>query len=360
MKKIGILTFQQADNYGAILQAYALKQVLLGLKHQVDIINYDCEAIKKTYQLFFPLSFRPIELLDKLIKFPLRYANKYQFERFRKKYLGNMPLIKADKLALLNDQYDLFIAGSDQIFNLRLTQFDNTFFLPFADIKKSFSYAASFGISFDKLNDQEKVFIRNNLRHFQRISVREAQGVEIVERLAKKVALSHLDPTLLLKKEHWKRFQTSPSQKPYILLYLMHQDISLINFARNLSQRTGYKIKYIPCEVKIRGLRGTKKIMPSISQWVSLFLNAQYVVTNSFHGLAFSINFNKPFFVGRLPEEAATNSRLENLMGLIDQSNRFYTNFIDNRDKPIPWKRINSILDRERQKAFTYLKEITQ
>lgn len=361
MKKIGILTFQQADNYGALLQAYALKQVLHNQGHQADIINYD-SAIGRIHQWFKASSFSPWQLVKQGVRFPFWYYRHRQFEQFRAQYLINTPLLSSQQLPALNAQYDQFIAGSDQVFNLRITQFDENYFLAFnPDTSKNYSYAASFGFELKNLSEKEKAFIAQNLTHFNRLSIREKQGAQIVNELAQRPVQIHIDPTLLLTKKQWEKLMLpSLFSKPYILVYLMAKDDTLIDFAHQLSRRTGYKLIYIPSSLQMRPWVHTQTIVASIPQWLTLFANATYVITNSFHGIAFSINFNRPFFINRLPSTWPANSRLQNLLETTGLQDRLCTNFTKNYDVPMDWDSVNQKLDQERQKAFAYLQEITK
>ena len=345
--KIGILTFQNANNYGALLQAYALQSVLVTKGHQADLINYYCEAIQKGTPLFSVCRMTDIfKIPARLLLLPIRQHIANKFAYFRKKYFSQSSLYHPATIQQAVSQYDLFITGSDQVFNPRITGFDANYFLAFSkDTSKNASYAASFGFELKDLSEQEK---------------QEQQGAEIIHSLTGQTAQVHIDPTLLLTKTQWQELAQLPTRpKPYMLLYLMHKDPGLITFAKQLARVKNCQLLYVSTAVDIKNRVPAKHITPTPQEWLGLFLNAQYVVTNSFHGLAFSINFNKTFFVGKLPASWPANSRLKNLLHLTGLQNRVYTNFTDNYDQPIDWETVNEKLGNERKKSLAYLQAIT-
>ena len=362
MKKIGILTFQNADNYGALLQAYALKNVLSSLGGNPEILNYCCSKIEGEYRFFTrpQLSFKWLFLKTiKLLFLPLFLYRKSRFSDFRKQYLTDTATLYPETIAKIAAQYDAFVSGSDQVFNPRITGFDRNYFLAFnKENSKNYSYAASFGVELKDLSEKEKTFIQQNVGHLKYLSVREQQGAEIIRSIHGRTAQVHLDPTLLLDLNQWRSLAVSPKYTKYVLLYLMHKDPQLISFAKKLAQAKGCQLLYICSSMDIKNRVPVKHITPTPKEWLGLFLNAQYVVTNSFHGLAFSVNFNRDFFLGKLPPSWPTNSRLNNLLSLTGLQSRIYDNFIDNYDESIDWMDVNARIGRERQKAFAYLQEI--
>ena len=363
-KKIGIITFQNADNYGALLQAYALKYTLGTQGHTVHVLDYLCPKLKNDYALFPQFEWTRRWLFNqtkRLLLFPLACYIRSQFTRFRKQYLQDTPPLSPEQLSGCCAQYDFFISGSDQVFNPRITGFDRNYFLAFnQDVTKNYSYAASFGLKLEDLNAKERTFIKENLLYFNHISVREQQGAQIVQTLTDREATMHLDPTLLLNKAQWSTLAVRPKYTNYVLLYLMYKDPQLIAFAKKLARIKGLKLLYISSSLDIKNRVLAKHLTPTPQEWLGLFLNATYVITNSFHGFAFAVNFNKTFFLGRLPERLSVNSRLDNLIDITGLRARLYTNFIENFEGAIDWNAVNQKLDKERQRALAYLKEMTQ
>ena len=140
----------------------------------------------------------------------------------------------------------------------------------------------------------------------------------------------------------------------------MYNDKKIVHFAKKLAKQKNLKLLFIFQYFDLRHIVWAKYITPTPQEWLGLFLNASYIVTNSFHGLAFSINFNKDFFLGKLPSTWPVNSRLDNLLDLTGLQNRLYTNFTDHFEEPINWTYVNEIIRQERTKAQDYLQEITK
>jgi hypothetical protein len=352
MRKIGIVTFHRSVNYGAVLQSYALKYMINTLGAQCNIIDYKNPYIEEINKVKF-LDFNSIKsLINGILTYHSRKAKFGKFVDFRKEYL--MPVKFKNDL-----DYDAFITGSDQVWNYKLSQFDTTYFLDFVkDNNKKNSYAASFGIS--EIPNEHTEKYKNLLIDFNKISVREEQGLQIINTLLKREAPVVLDPTLLLDMGEWKNtFRiNNNSEKKYILLYLMIPDPNLIEFAEYLSKETGYEVIYITDKVK-KSINATYARTVSPIEWLELFMDATYIVTNSFHGVAFSINFNKNFFMSLLPSTANVNSRLENIINLFGLENRkIVKGQKENIFENIDYSRVNYILEQERVNSINYLKDI--
>ena len=358
MKKVGILTFHRAQNYGAVLQAYALKNILIKLNVKAEIIDYLCSYMvyNKKYN-FIPKKIKLfLQLLMKLKKYNLlkKYLN---FKFFQIKFLNDTMSFSDKSICKVNKKYDLFVVGSDQVFGLRLTGFDKNYFFDFVkDKNKCCSYAASFGLSYNDLTDKEKIFIKQNLKNFKYLSLREKQGTEIVNKLSNIKTYVHIDPTLLLNRQDWLSIAKNPKEKDFILVYLIHSDKKIIDYINLLSIKTNLKIYYI--SLKHKNDNSFINIRVSPQKFLGYFLKARYIVTNSFHGLAFSINFNKQFVVDLSCNTSNTNSRLENLLDLTNLKDRLIDNIGTNYDKPIDWDNVNKIIEQEREKSINYLKEI--
>ena len=347
MKKIAILTFSHAFNYGALLQAYALKKAINCLAG-TQAFCIDCRA------RFYPdtrwwrcANFTLKKLIKTLSGYP--FFPRY-FHSFMRKYLQDTPPLLKENLPLLNDQFDLFVAGSDQIWNFEITREDSSFLLDFVkDPRKKGSYAASFGFSY--IEEKHKSLFSRHLSQFDFISVREQAGARIIKELTGRQAAVVLDPTLLLPKEHWQAFAAPIKHKRYVLLYLMHEDEKLVSFAKELAKRKRLDLMAISFG-KISGvhcLGGTPE------EFVGYFQHADYVLTNSFHGLIFALVFNKKFIVGKLPPSCAPNSRLEQILRTTNLENRLWDRLMD-VDESIDWTSANIRLQSEREKSSAFLR----
>lgn len=353
MKKTRIVTFYNAHNYGAVLQGYALKATLEKMGHLCGVMHYENDFMTRQYRP------RPCNnrssikgRLAALLTYPVRISKYNIFRKFIESYLADI-----DKNECGDDVY--YISGSDQVWNYSMTDFDKTYFLDFVKYGKyKNSYSASFG--FDEIPAEYKGEYKSLLESFNKISVRETAGAKIISDLIGKTVPVTLDPTMLLTPSHWERIAPDKYRhKKYILMYLMVETDTIFSFANKLKAETGLDIIYINDNI-FRRRKGIKyRLNVSPREWVSLFLNASYVITNSFHGTAFSINFNKSFFVELLPPQFNVNSRLENILGLFGLENRLIKNgSTKNPTEKIDYIKINKILENERKSSFEYLKSI--
>lgn len=356
MRKIAILTFSRVNNYGAMLQAYALKTVLKDIGAEAEMINYKAPYLEA---IFNPNPFVNRgcgNFIKKLLFLPKNVYIRQFFSSFMDKYLDGKLTYSRAELANLEKNYDCFITGSDQVFNMNLTGGDETFFLDFVkDNDKKYSYAASFGKN--EITSEEETLTAPFLKLFKEISVRESTAVPLAERLSSKKVRRDIDPTLLLSAKEWLKIASIPDTKgDYILLYLLNRNAKIIEFAKNLARAKGLKMIMFTTSPFPRKAVATAASTPQ--EWLGYFLKAKYVVTNSFHGLAFSINFNKDFFLDLLPPPSNVNSRLENLLELTGLKGRLIDNIGDNYNAEISWGEVNSVMEKERERSKTYLKEI--
>ena len=361
--KVGILTFHRALNYGAVLQAYALKTVIAEKGHNAEVVDYRNEVIESLYD--YPGFFKHKGLKNK-IKY-LVYSRKERlqrarFEEFRKNYLGlvDSRIYTKDNISEANKNYDTFLVGSDQVWNPDAHDFDDNFFLSFASEKrKRHSYAASFGVESIDAKHFEKC--KDLVSGFSVCSVRETQGIDVLNSLGKTEARVDLDPSLLLDKTNWQRnLNLAEPKEKYVLLY----SFALTNRQKDMLRycyKMGYKVKMIgktlknpfdfPCEF-------VSAVSPV--DFVQLFYGASFVVTNSFHGTAFAINFCKPLAVELLPSGSKVNSRLVNILSLVSLDNRLLSDSISCEqiyNNSIDWECVKSKLQEMRASSIKYLEE---
>lgn len=294
--KIAIITFHRALNYGAVLQGWALQKKLQKLGHTVEIIDYNNGIIEETYRTFSLDKNSNIVkgLIKACIFFPFIVERKRRFMQFIKNNMNITSTVDSSNIKSLEKDYDLFITGSDQVWNNKLTGFDKAYFLDFvSDYNKKASYAVSLGMKKipDHLYSEYKTLIEN----IEYLSMREQSGKEIIEALTNRHAEVCLDPTLLLDREDWKGFHRSlKNRKKYILVYTLNPIIQLMDKTIELAEKEDLEIWYICNSLyNIKDYRWVKRLKhimtPSPEEFVSLFANASYVATNSFHGTVFSI-----------------------------------------------------------------------
>ena len=355
--KIGVITFHRAINYGALLQTYALQTTLKNLGADNEVIDYRHAGIEEKYYKVLKKQSLP-SLVRSCMLYPREVKKAKKFGKFISSNLkvSNICYKSYNQLEESNSIYDCFITGSDQVWNNKITDMDGAYFLNFVkNSEKKCSYAASFGMY--NLPTEQKNLYKTFLSDFNHMSVREEQGKNIIKSLTNKDIQVVLDPTLLLSKDQWCKIAQKPQDNNYILIYIMKWSDSLFKFAEDLSAKTGCKIKYITTGVK-KPVKGDYITTAGIEEFVGLFANAKYVVTNSFHGTAFSLIMNKNFFLELLQGQGA-NDRLENIMDTYNLRSREIVNGKNSYiNENIDYEVVNEKLEANKQNSLEFLKKI--
>lgn len=372
-KKIATLTFHNCDNYGAILQAYALQQVILQMGLDTEIIDYTRSNITDVLHMFQTkflscLKGKPDKQLYSVKEFLEMVFHgdgnskdiHESFAEFRaKNFICSKPVNKKTIRSLEKD-YDFFLVGSDQVWNCGRVNLEPTYMLDFlTDDRKKISYAASFGIS--EIPEKYRETYKCLLSKFSHISVREKQGVSLVNTLTGKEAVWVLDPTLLLHAEDWKKITGKDvnTEKRYILVYHLGESDRIRKIAGQLSAQTGLPIRFVRKQKSKTDPSVVKGVSPA--EWVSLFLHADYIVTSSFHGVAFSINFNKQFYAVKAEDRIrqAMQSRLDDILNRMGLHDRYIDSY-ENIDLkvPIAYEQVNRKLADLRKLSMAYLEEV--
>lgn len=323
MKKIGIITFQESNNFGAMYQAYALQQVLEDLKFDVDIIDYHSKEKEEQYSNCLSKNRTFLQNINVVFSKRIYDKSRVKFQEFRNQYLKLTPE-KYDKTNIikLNDIYDYFICGSDQVWNPDNIYGDRTYFLDFVeDNKKKISYAPSIGLN--SVGERDHYMLSEGISKFSGLSCRESSGIKIIKELTGRDASLTLDPTLLLKRSRWESLvDDNLTQKPYILLYNLDYLPRMVRFAKKVSRATGLQVVN-----PIRTVRDYKDGFVSPiwgpSEFLNGIYNANYVITNAYHGILMSIIFQKNLIVfGKKEKEKSTENRINdilNIVGLFDR-----------------------------------------
>ena len=283
------------------------------------------------------------------------------FESFLSNNLEMTSEVSTKKdLSSLNDLYDYFITGSDQVFNPYCSGFDGNYFLSFvSDKNMKFSYAASVGL--ENIPVELENYYKDYLNSFCRISIREITGANEIKRVCGIECSTNIDPTLLLDKSDWEKLMAdlpSNADTPYLLLYALSEDKNMLKFAKKIAKRKKLKVIYINDRLfRPKGMLSLRNVSPE--QWLRLFANANSIVTNSFHGIAFSINFEKEFYPFYLNKNTRVNSRIRDLLDLLNLQSLVIN---DNNDtlmnENIDYSEAREILKNEKNKSISYLREI--
>lgn len=355
-KSVGVITFHNYDNYGAILQSYGLQAKLKELDLNPEIIDYNCEYISNPFRLVNLKEKGLFNYIYGAIGHICYIPRRRKCQKFRKKYMRYSSPVRKGDMSHVSGKYDMYIAGSDQIWDYKLTNFDTTYFLDFVDEgKKKYSYAASIGehLPPEILRGKYSAL----LKRFDKILVRENYGADIVEELTGGRPECVCDPTLLLSAEEWGFFVKDPKRKDkYILVYQLGINTEIVEFARRLAKKTGYHIVYIPFPL-VGLLKCSCKIAIGPSEWLGLFKNAKYVVSDSFHGVVFSLLFNRPFFT--MVNGHHTNKRVEQLLKTVKLSHRVIDHVSDEGlVSPIDFTYANQQIEKMREDSFQALKDM--
>lgn len=357
--KVGIITFHKAINYGAVLQVFALQNVIKSFGIDVNVINYIPPKFMHGLELIKLHSGKRMFCLSILL-YPVFKKRRKNFELFIEENLMlTEPIYNKSELEKISYKYDCIITGSDQVWNYNLTNQDDAYFLNFAGNFKKIAYAASFGLNVIP-NNLKKWYI-NLLNQIDDISVREIAGQKIISALCDKDVSVVLDPTLLLTSRQWGQYIKKRSNKKYILIYTLNDSSILIKYGKKLKKETGFDLIVLPCGFKYAYSKYSQyEVSPQ--KFIELFFEAEYILTDSFHGTAFSINFNKKFLVEFNKNKNNTNSRLENIIDLLGLENRILTendlnNDLDKMYKEINYNKVNKILNAERNKSLKFLKK---
>jgi hypothetical protein len=356
--KIGIITYWTSqDNYGQLLQCYALQTFLKNLGHEVFLIKDVPVKIRLTEKA---VNFLQHFSTKGILRFffhrwqmcRLWYSdriNKHHprnFERFRSSYIASTEKVYSiDELRSNPPAADAYICGSDQIWNTA----SPIYFLDFGDNAKRISYATSFG-SVSNKDDNYFKQISVWLKHFDVVTVREHRGVGICGKLGREEVLCVPDPTLLLSKSEYMQiiqpFETH--SKAYIFLYLLSNSTTVdIKSIYAFAQKEGLEVVYVTSQGRFDKY---PKDYPTIGQWIFLINNAKYIMTNSYHGVIFSMLMNKSFLALPLKGEySEMNDRLDTLFNDYQIPLSLYSSNINAIKNEIIYDEINLKLIEKRE-----------
>lgn len=365
--KIGILTLPFNNNYGGYLQAYALMKVLKDMGHDVELIY------RKHNKR--PLAFRIKYFVKTLIKCCIGRKHGRlipdQEKELRDKGVNIMPFVDKNiaprtmPIYSTNElrkecanKYDAIIVGSDQVWRAdAVPGIISNMFLDFAeeyDIKR-IAYAASFGIANPVYTEKEKNICRELIEKFDAVSIREESGIHVIKEFKWKAKTPQvvLDPTLLLCMGDYNKFIPNECEdaKSKIFCYVLDNSMELRNVIKDIQKKIGKKI------YEISDIQRMDSPIPSMETWLSSIRDADFVVTDSFHGTVFSILFNRPFVV--LSNKGRGIDRLITLLNTCGLTDRIAKNAEDAYSiisKKIIWDEVNQRISHNKENSIHYLK----
>lgn len=366
---IAVMTLHNSPNYGSCLQTYATQTVLADLGLNTEIIDYyredaipenetdralNGQLVKKMPIFKLPgmktLARIPVSRIVARRAAPLNEFRRTKLELSPKKYYS------FEELEQDTPQADIYCTGSDQVWNSVWNKgFNKAFYLEFApEGAKRIAYAASIGKAV--LEDWEREPMYEALAKYSHISVREEEAVESLDSIGIHGAVPVIDPTLMLTRDDWGRIASNkriPAQ-PYILIYQLNKNPEFDQYAQELSKKLGlplYRIAY--------GIHEKRKgehtiVCPKVEEFLGLFLSAEYVLTDSFHGAAFSLNLGRKFVAispGRF------SGRIMNLLNMTGSTNHYLDDYgnLGIVDQPFDFAHAQNVFAQKRAEAKAFL-----
>lgn len=323
---IGTITYHKAYNYGSALQTYALNHYLTKLGVKAEVINYHSSAQDDLYKIFE--SSKSFIGIARNIQSLLEYKNlKTHNKRFEEFLNNNIRLSQAEytetsDLNVLNEIYTDFICGSDQIWNPNCADFTTAYLLDFvSDKSRCISYSASMAI--EKLPSAWEKPFKEALKDFKMLSVRENQGKEYIQKLLNRDVEVVPDPVLLLTEEEWLDISASTNIKgKYILCYFIGDVSGMRSFAKLMRKETGLPLVLIYKNIRDMLYKNKKYYACGPREFISLIKNCEYVCTNSFHAVLFSLMFKKDFWAFVDINADSARSRIESIVDIVGMNNR--------------------------------------
>lgn len=377
--KVGITTFHWSDNYGAVLQAYALQTFLERRGHSVEIIDYRKGA--KPSRVTAALARFPVRLLHTALRLlsplagvlPRRLRGaievcykKFLFERFRIKHLRLTPRLHSiESLRSVGANYDVLITGSDQVWNPRFLDEGNghfdAYFLTFADPKThTMAYAASIGhADTSTMTAEWRQQLASRMGSIHAIGVRESSSLPLVEELCgRRDAEQVVDPTLLLPASDYAQLAGKLRPSSTLFAYMLHGlEAGAVPLCREVAKLK--QLSILRCNAR-QSMLHPGHDLPGPDGWLQHIRNASFVITNSFHGTVFCLIFHVPFISILIDNHLGSmNARITDLLDAVDLRHRALVLGDDLSDElisnPINWEQVDRKMQSIRQRSINFL-----
>ena len=359
--KIGIITYHFAKNYGPILQCYALQKYLENEGNEVIVINYVDENQRKNNSLFNRKK-GIINIIDNIILSPFalyRIKKDKKFKSFIKEQINcSKELYTIDDLGkyLKEENFDYIISGSDQVWNPHVKDFSKAFFLPFKLSSVKATYAASIGNATEEDLSNYKEYIKD----FKYISLREEKSKNIIKNIVNKEISVALDPVTLIDKSDWEKLCINKDNNHYLVCYFLHKDYlnEEYKIAKKIAKDKGLKLIMINSRFSVKSFYWNSKKDIGPLEFLTLFKNAEYICTDSFHGTMFSIIFEKDFntFTSKKQKQDSRRENILSLAGLLSRLIYVEENKVDIR--PINYKNNNKEFQNNINNSKQYIKKM--
>ncbi|WP_407382390.1 polysaccharide pyruvyl transferase family protein [Ruminococcus sp.] len=357
--KVGVITIQNAINYGSTLQAYALQEALKDLGHDVVVIDYQNPKLNAIYRRNYSMSYVVKLLLKGHLRSGLseckeinrckrndkyrRMLKEYDSYRENKLHLSYPVINENDEIF---QQFDALICGSDQVWRTSIVGDQAVYYLDIPNFThKKIAYAASG----DSVSCKERI---NSIKRIRHISVREHELEKELKKMGLNDVVTVCDPTLLCDKSFWKRqLSVERSDNEYIFAYLMWDEPIVLDYIDQLSKEKGLPAVVIHRAAEQVTVNNKTFNTSSPQHFIDLLANAKYVINNSFHGLAMSIIYEKQFMV------FPSDQRIENCLKTYRLQARSITKTakLGDIDQPINWKEVDAEMKKEREFGIKFL-----
>lgn len=363
--KVDVITRHAITNYGSLLQAIATQAVIEELGHECEIIDYIREdesyrehekTLLKNKKKWNDNPFIRFAYLT--LRQPESIMAGRKFEKQREKYLKLSKRYSSREALKINPpQADVYMTGSDQVWGpTEDGSYDDSYCLSFVNRAKKIAYAASFGRT--DMTHEISSYFKKYLLEYNHVAVREKSAVEILCNFgieSKQV----LDPTLLYGKDFWIKYAENVESSNYILVYQLHNDKKLGQYAERIAKEKGLRLIRISSAFHQIVRPGKFVWCPSIAEFLGYIMNAELMITDSFHGTAFAINFNTPF-VEVLPNNK-TGTRNISILELTGLSNRIISDKNEDiAEKSIDFSYANEVIKKKREESRAILKDMIE
>lgn len=367
--KVGIITLNGYFNYGNRLQNYALEQSMLSLGFDAETIVVDESYLSKYSDIDIKKSEVPKSLLKIMdvvyLKFKktifakaydLSKKNRYAcFRKFSEKYLHEteFSLISDTDAEKIEKQFSYFVVGSDQVWNPNYTKCSPIYFLRFTNKNKRIAYAPSFSVS--EIPDKSIDKYKNWISDFEYLSVREEDGARLIKELTEINAPVLVDPTMLLTSDQWAVIANKASNKPnkYIVTYFLGGvDEALQTEYSSFAKINNYSM------INLGNIKDKETYETGPSEFIDYIKDASLILTDSFHGVVFSILFKRPFVVYERRGKEQMYARIETLLDTFSLNDREYKKIsLDESIFQMNFEHVDDVLKKERQRSFDFLKK---
>lgn len=331
MKKIGTITFHRSLNYGSVLQTYALQRIIKEIvnERESEVIDFYPPGIKKIRSAFIPVHSikNAVHNIVALAYYPRFIKRKKNFDMFLNENvtLTSKKYSTESDMSVLEEEYDFLIAGSDQIWNNRVADFSIQYFYPTVCGVRKIAYAPSLGNAVYQLPQDQQIY--DALMDFFAISVRELSGAREIKSFTNREVPVVIDPTLLLSAEKYVRIESAKKlyKRKYIFVYSVNMERKTLEIANTISKQIGIPVISIyttngSFRAVSRGIKLSRDAAPG--DFLNLIHHAELIISDSFHGTAFSINYHKRFYSICSKDTAKRDPRLETLLSKLELKNR--------------------------------------